>query len=247
MSSPELFTAALLQSANTAQMYTEAESPLEEPQDLPQIHEFIRLQATDDEGTEDEDEDEIIYCDPNVEDSCPTSQLECMSSERDSDGNCPEPCICPDSDDTYCEECPDPDDVNDDLPKWLRLTAMIIATIMEMHIVVIAILPWWGVGIALILADLVWDWLWYLIFGFFCKPCAYVFVWLFNIATLFVHVPWWYQRLHLELLGFIFDGWMLFIGGDGCFLRWGRDCWLAKRMKYRDHLSYTDLVFLAVK
>ena len=30
-------------------------------------------------------------------------------------------------------------------------------------------------------------------------------------------------------------------------MRWGRDCWFAKKIKDRDHLSYTDLVWLTVK
>ena len=64
--------------------------------------------------------------------------------------------------------------------------------IFEFHVIFLFILPWWAVGMGLILADLAWDWLWYLIFGFFCKPCTYVFVWIFNIATLPLHVAFWY-------------------------------------------------------
>ena len=118
---------------------------------------------------------------------------------------------------------------------------------MEFHVVFLAILPWWGLGIGLILVDIVFDYFWYLIFFAFCKPCAYVFVWILNIATLFPHVMWYYQRLMLELVGFIFDFWTLFFGGDGCFLRWGQDCWFAKRIRDRDHLTYTDLVWLTLR
>ena len=122
-----------------------------------------------------------------------------------------------------------------------------MGTLMEFHVVFLAILPWWAVGVGLIIADLIFDYFWYLIFFAFCKPCAYVFVWIFNIATIPVHVIFWYQRLMLELIGFIVDFWTLFFNGDGCFLRWGRDCWFARRIKDRDHLSYTDLVIMTIR
>jgi len=117
----------------------------------------------------------------------------------------------------------------------------------EFHVVFLAIFPWWGLGIALIFVDLIWDWLWFLIFGFFCKPCTYVFVWIINIALLPLHVIYYYQRLQLELVGFAVDFWTLFFGGDGCFLRWGQDCWFAKRIYERDNMSYLDMVWLTVK
>ena len=195
-------------------------------------------------GQEDEfEEEEELFCDPEVED-CP----EVCDPEEDSE--CEEVCICPENEKgkipKWCDLCPNPKRVDDTLPRWLRIVAQIMGALFEFHVVFLAILPWWSLGIGLILADLIFDYFWYLIFFAFCKPCAYVFVWIFNIATIPLHVPYWYQRLQLELIGFIFDGWTLFFGGDGCFLRWGQDCWFAKRMKDRNHLSYTDLVWLAV-
>jgi len=125
--------------------------------------------------------------------------------------------------------------------------AQILGTFFEFHVIFLAILPWWGVGIGVILVDIIWDYLWYLIFFSFCKPCAYVFVWILNIAMLPIHVFFWYQRLMLEIVGFALDFWTLFFNGDGCFLRWGNDCWFARKMYERGHLEYTDLVWLAVK
>ena len=195
-------------------------------------------------GQDDEfDEEENPFCDPEVEDC----EKACDPEE---DSECEEVCICPENEKgkipKWCDLCPNPKVVDNNLPRWLRIVAQIMGALFEFHVVFLAILPWWSLGIGLILADLIFDYFWYLIFFAFCKPCAYVFVWIFNIATIPLHVPYWYQRLQLELIGFIFDGWTLFFGGDGCFLRWGQDCWFAKRMKDRNHLSYTDLVWLAV-
>ena len=194
-----------------------------------------------------------IYCEESLEGNI------CWDScvYEDSDGSINEDCILrqacfcdPDSDGDipkWCDKCPNPSIADDTLPRWLRLTAQILGTVFEFHVVFLAIFPWWGLGVGLILVDVIFDYFWYLIFFAFCKPCAYIFVWLLNIPTIPLHVMYWYQRLMLELIGFIFDFWTLFFNGDGCFLRWGRDCWLAKRMKYRDNLTYTDLVFLTIK
>merc|ERR1712151_551437 len=110
----------------------------------------------------------------------------------------------------------------------MGLTAQIMGVFFEFHVVFLAIFPWWVLGIGIILTDFIWDWLWYGIFFAFCKPCAYVFIWILNVPMMFIHVNWWYQRFQLELVGFIVDFWTLFFGGDGCFCRWGQDCWFAK-------------------
>lgn len=189
--------------------------------------------------------DDPWYCDPDLQsDECPQP---CDPKKY----WCDLPCDCPlDSDGDqpkFCDECPRRDSSNDTLPKYLRLCFQIVAMIFEFHVVFLAILPWWGMGIGLILADLIYDWFWYLIFFAWCKPCAWVFIWILNIPMLGLHLPYYYQRLQLELVGFIFDGWMVFVGGDGCFLRWGQDCWFAKRIKDKDNMTWTDLVWLSVR
>jgi len=202
-------------------------------------------------------DEEAMVCDPEIEDEC---IMICQAPFVESvDGGCCDPetssceeiCICPENEKgkipRWCDECPNPDLLNDTLPRWLRIIAQLMGAFMEFHVVFIAILPWWAVGIAIILVDLLLDGLWWLIFGFFCKPCAYVFIWIFNIALLPLHVMFWYQRLHLELIGFIMDFWTLFFGGDGCFLRWGQDCWFAKKLKDRNHVTYMDLVWLTAR
>jgi hypothetical protein len=38
----------------------------------------------------------------------------------------------------------------------------------------------------------------------------------------------------------VFDFWLLFFNGDGCFLRWGNNCWIARTIPERDHMTYMD-------
>lgn len=185
--------------------------------------------------------DDPWYCDPEIENKCP------QPCDPDKFW-CELPCDCPIDEDgkqpKFCNMCPDPDKENDTLPAYLRLCFQIVAMFFEFHVVFIAILPWWLMGIGLIMSDLIYDWVWYGIFFAWCKPCAWIFIWLLNIPQLLLHIPYYWQRLQLELVGAIFDGWTLIIGGDGCFARWGQDCWFAKRMKERDHMSWLDLVWL---
>jgi len=42
-------------------------------------------------------------------------------------------------------------------------------------------------------------------------------------------------------MGFLVDGWMLFFGGSGCYLRWGYDCWFAKRFRYKNYWEIASL------
>ena len=193
--------------------------------------------------------DDPWYCEPGLD--VPSNFNSCPEiCDPEVDEECVVPCACPPDEDgkyqKYCDRCPNPDRENDTLPRWLRIVAQFIGMWMEFHIVFLAVMPWWVLGIIIILADLIWDWLWYGIFFAFCKPCAYIFIWLLNIPMMFLHFPWYYLRLQLELVGFIFDGWTLFIGGDGCFLRWGQDCWFAKKVKERNHITWTDLVWLTM-
>lgn len=127
-------------------------------------------------------------------------------------------------------------------PPALRIVFQIIALIMELHVVVIAMLPWYLILLAYMLLDWILDWFWYGIFFAWCLPCAWVFIWLFNIIFLPFTVWGYVNRFQLELIGFVFDFWLLFFNGDGCFLRWGNYCWFARRIPERDDMSYMDLV-----
>lgn len=165
------------------------------------------------------------FCDPELEDC----ELECICDE--------------DASDCECEEI---EEDNDTVPAWMRQSAQITSAVFEMHVVVLAIFPWWLLGIMVIFTDFLIDGFWWLLFNWFCDICAYIFVWIFNIAMLPFHMMFWYQRVHLELVGFLFDGWLLFMGWDGCFLRWGQHCWFAKRINEKGPYGYMDLVWLTL-
>jgi hypothetical protein len=121
-----------------------------------------------------------------------------------------------------------------------------ISVFFELNVVTIALGPWYLMNLTYQFIDFLLDWLWYGIFFAWCLPCAWVFIWIFNIAFLPITVWGYFMRFHLELVGFVFDFFLLFFKGDGCFLRWGKYCWQAEKIKGRDHMTYTDLVALNV-
>ena len=128
------------------------------------------------------------------------------------------------------------------LPYGVIITFQILAFIFELHVILIYATPMFALVMSFILLDYIIDWLWWLIFGFYCEVCAYVFIWIFNIIFLPFTLIGWTYRLQIESIGFLFDGWMLFFNGEGCYLRWGRYCWLARRMVDRYDWTYMDLV-----
>ena len=83
--------------------------------------------------------------------------------------------------------------------------------------------------------DIAWSNFFRIVLGTWCKPCAWVLVWLFKVATFPLLVLGWSFRIFLAVVGFAVDGWMLFFGGSGCFLRWGYDC---NVLKYHERSYY---------
>jgi len=78
--------------------------------------------------------------------------------------------------------------------------------------------------------------------GWFCAPCAWLVIWAFKLPTFPIIFLGWFFRILVESMGLLVDGWMLFFGGSGCYLRWGHDCWFAKRFKDRRYYEIADLV-----
>jgi len=126
-------------------------------------------------------------------------------------------------------------------PRGLRIFFQIISVFFEFHIVTIAIFPWYLLLLTYMLIDYIIDWIWYAIFFAWCLPCAWVFIWIFNVVFIPFTVWGYIMRFQMELVGFVFDFWLLFFNGDGCFLRWGNNCWMARRIKQRDNMTYTDV------
>ena len=86
-----------------------------------------------------------------------------------------------------------------------------------------------------IIADWTFDWFVRMFLGTVCKPCAWLAIWSFKLPTFPIILFGWFFRIMIETMGFMVDGWMLFFGGSGCYLRWGHDCWFAKRFKDRSY------------
>lgn len=113
---------------------------------------------------------------------------------------------------------------------------------MELHVIAIAIGPWYLLMLVYQFIDFLLDWIWYGIFFSFCLDCAWVFIWLFNVVFLPIQVWVYVNRFQLELVGFVFDWWLMIFNGDTCFLRWGNYCWQARKIPERDHMTYMDNV-----
>lgn len=103
-------------------------------------------------------------------------------------------------------------------------------------------LPWTLLIWVWNLVDFAISWLFYGIF-IWCKPIAYVFIWIINIAQLPINMFGWIYEFMWGIHKFPIDGWLTFVG-DGCFLRWGRNCWYDKRLPFRTNMDYMNLSFL---
>ena len=94
-----------------------------------------------------------------------------------------------------------------------------------------------------ILIDFAYDTVVRLFIGTICKPCAWLAIWAFKLPTIPFVIFGWAFRLMIESMGFMVSGWMLFFGGSGCFMRWGHNCWFAKRFKHRHYWEIMDLAW----
>ena len=128
------------------------------------------------------------------------------------------------------------------LPKWVVIPVFVLSSIWKLMVIFEFGLPvqlfFWVYS----LISYLWDGMWYLIFGYWCRPCGYVFVWLWNGPTFPIFFLGWLWRLTIGVFGFMVDGWMLIFGGSGCFMRWGYDCW-NKRLSERKYWEVGQLAF----
>lgn len=133
------------------------------------------------------------------------------------------------------------------LPLWVVIPVQIIEVLFQMTVVVVIIAPFYLLLAAVALVDWLLDWIFIGLFVWWCPFCVGLFVWIINIVLIPFHLWGWIQRLQLEAYSFIVDGWMLLFGGSGCFLRWGENCWFAKRIKDRETRTYWDIVLLTLE
>jgi hypothetical protein len=104
-------------------------------------------------------------------------------------------------------------------------------------------LPWTLLVWAWNLVDLLLDLVFLAIFAFY-KPIAFVFIWIFNVVQLPIALFGYTYRLLFETMGFVIDFWLLFAKGDGCYLRWGKNCFNSKRLPFRTNATYLDMAWL---
>lgn len=127
------------------------------------------------------------------------------------------------------------------LPTWAVVIVQVLETLWELNVVLIVTLPWWAILATIALVDWIIDWIWIGLFVWWCKTCAVIFIWIFNIAFLPFHIFGWLQRFRLETFGLLVDGWMLFFRGSGCYINWGRHCWFKRRLKDRNYRTIWDI------
>lgn len=118
------------------------------------------------------------------------------------------------------------------LPAYVVYPVLFASWLWEMQLVFMVTLPWWFGLFVFALFDYVLDFVFWLLFGWYCSFCAGLFIWIVNL----IHLPFtllgWIQRIFLETFSFFIDGWMLFFGGSGCYLFIGYDCLLPSSSMY---------------
>ena len=129
------------------------------------------------------------------------------------------------------------------LPTAIVFPVMVAASVWKaMAISLVLIAPQFLVWIY-ILIDFIYDIMIRLFIGTICKPCAWLMIWAFKLPTFPFVLIGWIMRIITETIGAMVSGWMLFFGGSGCYLRWGHDCWFAKRFKDRRYWEIMDVPF----
>lgn len=89
------------------------------------------------------------------------------------------------------------------------------------------------------LVDFILDWIFLGIFFWF-KPIAYVFIWIINVAQLPINIFGWLNEFLTGLHKLPLEFWMWFFG-DGCFLRWGKNCWTDSMIPFRNDRTFMDI------
>jgi len=127
------------------------------------------------------------------------------------------------------------------LPAAIVFPMMVASSIWKLGVISLVGTAWELIIVTYIIIDFIMDLFIRLFLGTFCKPCAWLAIWTFKLPTFPIIIFGWAFRIMIETMGLMVDGWMLFFGGSGCYLRWGHDCWFAKRFKDRSYYQIADL------
>jgi len=118
---------------------------------------------------------------------------------------------------------------------------MVAASVWKAMVISLVGTAWQMIIWAYIAIDFAFDTVVRLFIGTICKPCAWLAIWAFKLPTFPLVIFGWIFRIMTETMGALVSGWMLFFGGSGCYLRWGHNCWFAKRFKDRSYWQIADL------
>ena len=133
------------------------------------------------------------------------------------------------------------------LPWYVSYPVQFLSAVWEFHVIFAITLPWWLLLAVFALLDWIIDWPFWLLFSWWCMPCAGVFIWLINIVMLPFHIFAWLQRLRLETYGLMVDGWLLFFNFSGCYLRFGRQCFWDRSIGNRSIRTAMDMPLFFVE
>jgi hypothetical protein len=115
----------------------------------------------------------------------------------------------------------------------------------------LAVAVLWTPGYLALFTVALIDWLLDLVFlglfGWWCLPCAGIFIWLINLVMIPFMLLGWLQRFWLETFGLVVDGWMLFFGFSGCYMRIGKHCYLNPKRKERPMRKMMDIPWFSTE
>ena len=77
------------------------------------------------------------------------------------------------------------------LPVWAVVITQTLQILWELNVVMIVTLPSWAMLALVAAIDWLIDWIWMGLFSWWCKVCAMIFIWIFNIAFLPFHIFGW--------------------------------------------------------
>ena len=133
------------------------------------------------------------------------------------------------------------------LPAFIVVPVQIAAWAWEMLGVAVMWTPGYLALFSVALIDWLLDAVFLILFGWWCLPCAGIFIWIINLAMLPFMILGWIQRFWLETFGFIVDGWMLLFGFSGCYLRFGKHCYLNPKMRDRPMRKMMDIPWFSTE
>jgi len=130
------------------------------------------------------------------------------------------------------------------LPGIVVFVVLIAALVWKLMIVSLI-----GTGLQVFLwvyvaADFINDLIARFLLGSFCTYCAYLYLFLFKVATSPIILLGAFWTTFLELMALPISGWMIFFGGSGCIFSYGHDCWFNEPFSEKNYWEVADVPIL---